>query len=50
MRVILPQHQKAPISTSRHIKQLFDGTQTLRDYDGQVEEVFGYGVYAEGND
>jgi len=50
LRVILPQRQKALISTSRHIKQLFDGTLTLYDYDGQVAEVFVYGVYAERND
>ncbi|EEW2330940.1 hypothetical protein AUM59_15125 [Cronobacter sakazakii] len=38
LRVILPQRQKALISTSRHIKQLFDGTLMLHDYDGKAAE------------
>jgi hypothetical protein len=50
LKVVLPQRQKALINTSRNIKKLFDGTLTLRNYDGQVAEVFGYGVYAERND
>ncbi len=32
------------------VKQLFGGSLTLRDYDGQVAEAYGPGTSAEQND